>query len=451
VALDSIALTAIIPSPPKSAGTSTGPTGSTGPVSPADSNSPDDPANAAGRPPVSDSTNRGTDRGATHSTRDSSDHSRNTGSTDKRPTRSTDSSEARAHTHAGPRSKPNASHATKQTQDTKAARGTQSAAGAQQRKGTATSFVDALAQLQADAAPNADPTTTPAFGETSGTSGKTKDAHDDPSGDAVTATALAFIPQSVAAVVMAAAAQSPTQAQSNLAVSADSAEDDSVAALGTNGRTSAQAAVGALTDGGQDLEAATSAASDLKGEPGPSPSTTPAPTAPAADASSAAAVAFQAHMSISSHFQQVPADAVNSSKVSAPVGTPAFNDEFGGKITWLANQGVQSASLQLSPEHLGPVNVHISVQDGSASVSFNAAHADTRAALEQALPRLREMFSTQGLTLTDANVSHQSPRGQSQKHSVGSISARGGARADSSATSITSVASSRLGLVDTYA
>jgi flagellar hook-length control protein FliK len=112
---------------------------------------------------------------------------------------------------------------------------------------------------------------------------------------------------------------------------------------------------------------------------------------------------------------------------------------------------VQSASLQLSPEHLGPVAVHISVQDGSASVAFNANHADARTALEQALPRLREMFATQGLTLTDASVSQQSPRGQSQKQAVAAIGAIGAVSSEESTSPLAAVAGTRLGLVDTYA
>jgi flagellar hook-length control protein FliK len=107
--------------------------------------------------------------------------------------------------------------------------------------------------------------------------------------------------------------------------------------------------------------------------------------------------------------------------------------------------------LQLTPEHLGPVEVRISMQDGSASVSFNAAHADTRAALEQALPRLREMFSTQGLTLTDASVSQQSPRGQPQRQAVSAIGAIGGVSGDDSTSSVATVTRAQLGLVDTYA
>jgi flagellar hook-length control protein FliK len=104
----------------------------------------------------------------------------------------------------------------------------------------------------------------------------------------------------------------------------------------------------------------------------------------------------------------------------------------------------------MTPENMGPVEVRISVQDGSASVAFNAAHADTRAALEQALPRLREMFSTQGLNLSDASVSQQFSRGQPQKQAIGAIGSVGSV-SDETTSSVVSVASARLGLVDTYA
>lgn len=99
--------------------------------------------------------------------------------------------------------------------------------------------------------------------------------------------------------------------------------------------------------------------------------------------------------------------------LQTPVGSQAWADELGGRLTLMTEQGKQTASLRLSPEHLGPLEVKISVTDDKATVWFGAAHADTRAALEQALPRLRELFLAQGMSLTDAGVFHESPREQS--------------------------------------
>ena len=72
-----------------------------------------------------------------------------------------------------------------------------------------------------------------------------------------------------------------------------------------------------------------------------------------------------------------------------------------------------------------------------------------RAALEQALPRLREMFASQGLTLADSGVSREPPRNQSKTSSsqgVAAVAAVGGTEIPSSPATRLS-----LGLVDTYA
>ena len=176
-------------------------------------------------------------------------------------------------------------------------------------------------------------------------------------------------------------------------------------------------------------------------------------TAGASGSNVTAATAIQAaHMSVGSHFaiQHTAANRdATTGDVRAPVGTAAFNDELGGKLTWMAHQGVESASLQLSPEHLGPLEVRISVQDGAASVWFGATHADTRAALEQALPHLREMFASQGLTLSDSGVSRESPRGQGQKAVAPTIASINTVSAEQ--PSVSSVSGRRLGLLDTYA
>ena len=136
-------------------------------------------------------------------------------------------------------------------------------------------------------------------------------------------------------------------------------------------------------------------------------------------------------------------------ELRAPVGTAAWNDELGNQLTWMTHQGLESASLRVSPEHLGPVEVHISVQNGAATVWVGATQPDTRAALEQALPHLRQMFANQGLTLTDSGVSREPPRNQPKSTSgqgVAAITAAGG-----SDTSVSAAVRASLGLVDTYA
>jgi flagellar hook-length control protein FliK len=154
-----------------------------------------------------------------------------------------------------------------------------------------------------------------------------------------------------------------------------------------------------------------------------------------------------AQLGLASHFSLPHARAETNIELHSNVGTKAWHDELGTQLTWMSSQGIESGSLRLSPEHLGPVEVQISVQNGDASVWFGANHPDTRAALEQALPHLREMFASQGLTLTDSGVSREPPRNQtrtSTSQTVGRISSLSADVPDAAAARMS------LGLVDTY-
>jgi flagellar hook-length control protein FliK len=143
-----------------------------------------------------------------------------------------------------------------------------------------------------------------------------------------------------------------------------------------------------------------------------------------------------------------PARPADARPVHTPVGTQGWSEEIGSRLTMMVEQGKHTASLRLSPEHLGPLEIQISMNDDQASVYFGAAHADTRAALENALPKLREMFAAQGLSLADAGVHREPPRQQSNPaaHSTSSsdFTAEGGEQT-------VAAAHVRLGLLDTYA
>jgi flagellar hook-length control protein FliK len=169
----------------------------------------------------------------------------------------------------------------------------------------------------------------------------------------------------------------------------------------------------------------------------------------------AAAANPLAQLGVASHFAaQHLRNETNTAALRAPVGSSDWNDELGTHLTWMTLKGLETGSLRVSPEHLGPVEVKISVQNGDASVWFTANHPDARAALEQALPRLREMFASQGMNLADSGVSRQSlsqqgsrDRGRSAaSQSVSGVSAVAGPDGSSASASRTN-----LGLVDLYA
>jgi len=163
------------------------------------------------------------------------------------------------------------------------------------------------------------------------------------------------------------------------------------------------------------------------------------PQAP--DGSQTPTLQLQPQTQVSAHVHEAV-----SRPVHAPVGTLAWADDIGSRVIMMTESGHHTASLKLSPEHLGPLEINITVRDDKASVWFGAAHADTRAAIETALPRLREMFEAQGLSLADAGVFREPPREQPV---VKNTTTAGQGEATEEVAAISTHA--KLGLVDAYA
>ncbi len=102
--------------------------------------------------------------------------------------------------------------------------------------------------------------------------------------------------------------------------------------------------------------------------------------------------------------------AAEQAALRSPVGAPRWSEELGSRLVMMSTRGQNEGSLSLTPEHLGPLEVRISMNQNTANVWFGAHHAETRAALADALPRLREMLAEAGLTLGQSGVSQQAPR-----------------------------------------
>lgn len=81
---------------------------------------------------------------------------------------------------------------------------------------------------------------------------------------------------------------------------------------------------------------------------------------------------------------------------------------IGQQLLWMAQHQTQRAELRVDPPHLGPIEVHLSLNDDQAKVTFFSHDAAVRETLENALPKLRELFDSQGIQLNQANVSDQS-------------------------------------------
>jgi flagellar hook-length control protein FliK len=99
--------------------------------------------------------------------------------------------------------------------------------------------------------------------------------------------------------------------------------------------------------------------------------------------------------------------------INTPVSQNRWGDEFSQKITWLASSHQdQTAELHLNPPQLGPLDVVIKVSGDQATALFTSPHAAVREAIEQALPKLRDMLADNGITLGNTSVNDQTPREQ---------------------------------------
>jgi flagellar hook-length control protein FliK len=96
--------------------------------------------------------------------------------------------------------------------------------------------------------------------------------------------------------------------------------------------------------------------------------------------------------------------------VATPLNDARWPADFSQKVTWLSTTQNQVAELSLNPPDLGPLNVVLKITDNQATALFTSPHGSVRDAVENAMPKLREMLAESGITLGNATVSDQAPR-----------------------------------------
>jgi flagellar hook-length control protein FliK len=104
----------------------------------------------------------------------------------------------------------------------------------------------------------------------------------------------------------------------------------------------------------------------------------------------------------------------DSPLLSAAVGTSSWQDGLGQQVIDMFRRGDKQMDLRLHPADLGPLSISLNLSDGNTQAQFQSAHASVRAAVEQALPQLRETLASQGITLGQASVGDESSRSSGQ-------------------------------------
>lgn len=132
--------------------------------------------------------------------------------------------------------------------------------------------------------------------------------------------------------------------------------------------------------------------------------------------------------------------------VATPLNQPGWADDVGHQISWLADQGMSKAELVLTPPHLGRIEITLEIGSDLSTAQFVSANPQVREALEQAMPRLREMLAGGGISLGEANVSSDQPSRDGQGGEQ-----RGQRGRDSSEVVASPAARRGTGLVDLFA
>lgn len=85
-------------------------------------------------------------------------------------------------------------------------------------------------------------------------------------------------------------------------------------------------------------------------------------------------------------------------------GSPAWQNEVGDRMVWMAGTQRAQADLVLNPPQLGRIEVSLTVVGDQASAVFGSPNATVREMLENSLPRLREILAGAGIDLSQADV-----------------------------------------------
>ncbi|MCL9781887.1 flagellar hook-length control protein FliK [Vibrio sp. S4M6] len=111
----------------------------------------------------------------------------------------------------------------------------------------------------------------------------------------------------------------------------------------------------------------------------------------------------------------------SSQAVNSPLQLTRDNvsDQMAEKVHMMMSKNLKNIDIRLDPPELGRLQIRLHMNGEGAGVHFTVANHQARDAIEQSLPRLREMLSQQGVQLGDTSVQQQSA-GQQQRYTASS-------------------------------
>ncbi|CAB9493054.1 flagellar hook-length control protein FliK [Alteromonas macleodii] len=104
---------------------------------------------------------------------------------------------------------------------------------------------------------------------------------------------------------------------------------------------------------------------------------------------------------------------------------PEGQQQLNEKIRWMVNARNTMAEIRLDPPEMGSMQVRVNVAGDAASVSFVVQSQQAKEALADAMPKLRDMLSEQGIELGDAEVRKDNSSGNENGQQLANDNSRG--------------------------
>ena len=134
--------------------------------------------------------------------------------------------------------------------------------------------------------------------------------------------------------------------------------------------------------------------SEAAAAPAPAPATAPQ----YADSSAMAALSAQPRTSTPAASSAPAAPLPNTPAQPSPLASPLVTQVAGG-VLWMLKGGSQEAQLQLHPDSLGQVTIHLRVEGGEVHARLWVTEASSVQAVQEGRPHLEASLKEQGLQL----------------------------------------------------
>ncbi len=142
-------------------------------------------------------------------------------------------------------------------------------------------------------------------------------------------------------------------------------------------------------------------------------------------------------------------------QISTNLYQPGWTEAFNQRVIFMGHNNINSASISINPEHLGPIQVQLQMNaNQQTSIHFVVNNPDVRQIINDSIQQLGAIFDQSGIQLGQTSVSSQSKNseGREQKaprESVNNMTETantdGNNSSNSSSTTIT-----KHGLINTY-